>query len=178
MKKEEMRSNQRHVTAELCSAWTDECVRPYASLLNVQVLHVQRVVFDEFSAGFYVFAQQGGEDGLALGYVFEPYLQEGAALGIHGGFPELLGGHFSEAFVALDDVLFAAFVQDVIEEFSGRVFLDDLGLFCSARWLAGFLLGFLGFCVVGLGGAQIFVFVIAFVFVSVFLFRSVCCLCV
>src|SRR5713101_7739009 len=144
MKKEEMRSNQRHVTAELCSAWTDECVRPYASLLNVQVLHVQRIVFDEFSAGFYVFAHQGGEDGFALGYVFEADLQEGAALGIHGCFPKLLGGHFSEAFVALDDVLLAAFVQDVVEKFAGGIFLDDLGLFYAARWLAGFLLGFLG----------------------------------
>src|SRR5208283_3180761 len=113
--------------------------------LDVQVLYVERIVFDEFSAGFYVFAHQGGEDRLALGYVFEPDLQEGAALGIHGGFPELLGGHFSEAFVALDGVLFAAFVEDVVEEFAGGVFLDDLGLFRAALWrLAGFLLSFLG----------------------------------
>jgi hypothetical protein len=42
-------------------------------LLDVQVLHIQRVVFYEFSAGFYVFAHQGGEDSFALGDVFELY---------------------------------------------------------------------------------------------------------
>jgi len=38
--------------------------------LDIQVLHIERVVFYEFSSGFYVFAHQGGEDGFALGYVF------------------------------------------------------------------------------------------------------------
>src|ERR1700693_1581180 len=115
--------------------------------LDVQILHVQRVFFDEFSAGFYVFAHQRSEDGLTLGYVFEADLQKRAALGIHGRFPELLGSHFSEAFVALDDVFSAAFVQDVIEEFAGSMFLDDLRLFrpYSERRLAGFLLRLLGF---------------------------------
>src|ERR1700687_709937 len=119
--------------------------------LDVQILHVQRVVFDEFSAGFYVFAHQRSEDGLTLGYVFEADLQKRAALGIHGRFPELLGSHFSEAFVALDDVLSAAFVQDVIEEFAGSMFLDDLRLFrpYSERRLAGFLLRLLGFFFLG-----------------------------
>jgi len=40
-------------------------------LLDIQVLHIQRVFFDEFAAGFHVFAHQRGEDGLALGDVFE-----------------------------------------------------------------------------------------------------------
>src|SRR5208282_3160490 len=112
---------------------------------------------------------QGGEDGFALGDVFEPHLQKRAAFGIHGRFPELFGGHFAEALVALDGVFFAALVQDVVEEFAGCVFLYDLGLFRAARWrLAGFLLGLFGLFV--LGGAQIFVF--AFAFVSVFLFRA------
>src|SRR5208337_370254 len=38
--------------------------------LDVQVLHVQRVVFDKLAAGFDVFAHQGSEDGFALGDVF------------------------------------------------------------------------------------------------------------
>src|ERR1035437_24540 len=159
----------------------DECKQPgqYALhvdhrvptvLLNIQVLHVQRVVFDEFSAGFYVFAHQRREDGFALGDVFEPDLQEGAALGIHSRFPELLGGHFSEAFVALDDVLFAAFVQDVVEKIASGVFLYDLGLFRAARgWLVGSLLSLLG--VFFLTRAQVFFFVIvlAVVFVHIFI---------
>src|SRR6202453_1092828 len=112
--------------AELCWAWAGDAPRPKTiktnkkvtggqecppqQELDIQVLYVERVVFYEFSAGFHVFAHQGGEDGFALGYVFEADLQERAALGIHGRLPELLGGHFSEAFVALHHVLFAAFV--------------------------------------------------------------------
>jgi len=42
-----------------------------SSGLNIQVLHVQRVVFDEFAAGFNVFAHESGEDGFALGDVFK-----------------------------------------------------------------------------------------------------------
>src|SRR5271169_4155812 len=71
--------------AELRSAWTGGGARPlhdqsqkdgqecppYTLESDIQVFHVQRVVFDELSAGFYVFAHQGGEDGFALGYVFE-----------------------------------------------------------------------------------------------------------
>jgi len=41
--------------------------------LDIQILHIQRVVFDEFAAGFDIFAHQGGEDGFALGDVFKPY---------------------------------------------------------------------------------------------------------
>jgi len=34
---------------------------------NIQVFHVQRVLFDKLTARFYVFAHEGGEDGFALG---------------------------------------------------------------------------------------------------------------
>src|ERR1017187_1131840 len=139
--------------------------------LDIQILHVERVVFDEFSTRFHVFAHQRGEDSFALGYVFQSDLQERAALGIHGGFPELLGGHFSQAFVALDGVLLAAFVQDVIEKFAGGVFLDDFGLFRSSferRKFAGFPLRCLG---LGFSGrAQICAIILARFRVFVFLF--------
>ena len=92
--------------------------------LDVQILHIERVVFDELSAGLYVFAHERRKDRLALGYVFEPYLQKSTALRIHSRFPQLLCRHFSQALVALDDVFLAAFIQYVIEEFTGRVFLD------------------------------------------------------
>jgi hypothetical protein len=39
--------------------------------LDVEVLDVERVVFDEFAAGFDVFAHERGEDGLGFGDVFE-----------------------------------------------------------------------------------------------------------
>jgi hypothetical protein len=44
-----------------------------AHRLNIQVLHVQRVLFDELPASFDVFAHQRGEDGFALGDVFKPH---------------------------------------------------------------------------------------------------------
>lgn len=45
--------------------------RPHTDRLDIQVLYVERIVFDELAAGFYVFAHQRGEDGFALGDVFE-----------------------------------------------------------------------------------------------------------
>jgi len=46
-------------------------IRPHTNKLDIQVLHVEGVVFDELAAGFYVFAHQRGENGFALGDVFE-----------------------------------------------------------------------------------------------------------
>jgi hypothetical protein len=48
----------------------DSLVR--ATRSDVQVLHIQRVFFDELAASFNVLAHQRGEDGFALGEVFEP----------------------------------------------------------------------------------------------------------
>jgi hypothetical protein len=48
-------------------------VRPYMAVLDIQVLYVERVFFDELPAGFDVFTHQRGEDGLALGDVFESH---------------------------------------------------------------------------------------------------------
>jgi len=66
----EIRVTHHRETAELRSAWTGEDVRPYTiktngggqecppytTNLDIQILHVQGVVFYEFSAGFHVFA--------------------------------------------------------------------------------------------------------------------------
>jgi hypothetical protein len=41
---------------------------------DIQILHVERVIFDEFAATLYVFAHQRGEDDLALGGVFQSHL--------------------------------------------------------------------------------------------------------
>jgi hypothetical protein len=49
----------------------DEGVRPYASRLDVQVLHIQRVVFNELAPGFDVLSHQRGEDGLAFGDILQ-----------------------------------------------------------------------------------------------------------
>src|SRR5262245_9196471 len=51
------------------------------SLLDVQVLHVERVVFDEPSARLDLVAHQDGEDFVGLDRVVNPDLEEGAFFG-------------------------------------------------------------------------------------------------
>src|SRR2546427_13249484 len=77
-------------------------------------------------------------------------------LGIHGGFPELLGGHFAQAFVALHAEVFLAFSENIIEQLTSRGFLDDLrfGGALLGHSFGGFLLGF--FDVLALGVAELF----------------------
>src|SRR5580704_11556721 len=70
--------------------------------LDVEVLHVEGVFFDELAASFDVFAHERGEDLFGGGDVLQLDLQECAAGGIHRGLPELRGGHLAEALVALD----------------------------------------------------------------------------
>src|SRR6266581_4394854 len=93
--------------------------------LDVQVLHVEGIVLDELAASLDIFAHKGGEDGFAFREVFQLHRQESAALGIHGCLPELLSRHFSQAFVALNGEILAAFVEHVIEELAGRRLLDS-----------------------------------------------------
>ena len=42
-------------------------------ILNIQILNIQRVVFDELPAGFHVFAHERAEDGFAFRDVFQLY---------------------------------------------------------------------------------------------------------
>jgi hypothetical protein len=43
-----------------------------AEKLDIQILHIQRILFDELAPRFHVFAHEGSEDRLALGDVLEP----------------------------------------------------------------------------------------------------------
>ena len=47
-----------------------EGARPLEARLDIQVLYVQRVLFDELAPGFHVLAHQSAEDGLGFGDVF------------------------------------------------------------------------------------------------------------
>src|SRR5437667_8126857 len=77
-------------------------------------------------------------------------------LGIHGGFPELLGGHFAQAFVALHAEVFFSFSENIIEQLTRRGFLDNLwfGGALLGHSFGGLLLGF--FDVLALGVAELF----------------------
>ena len=80
--------------------------------------------------------------------------QQCAALGIHGGFPELLRAHLAQAFVALHGIFLAAFVQHVLEELAHGLLLDGFRFGLALGGLGTLLLGFL--LVGALGVAQLF----------------------
>src|ERR1035437_9761039 len=92
--------------------------------LDVEVLHVESIVLDELAAGFNVFAHQSGEDGLGFGDVFELDRKQRAPFGIHGGLPQLRGGHFAQALVALYLVVLFALFHDVGEELAGGLLFN------------------------------------------------------
>ena len=85
------------------------CVGPLEGAdLGVDVC-VDGVLLDEFAARAYVVAHEHREDVVGVGSVFKRHLLEEACFGTHGGFPELLGVHFAETFVALGgDAVFGA----------------------------------------------------------------------
>src|SRR5258708_24427363 len=65
-------------------------VRELRTQLNIQVLHIQRILFDKLPPRLDVLTHQRGEDGLALGNVFRLYREQRARLRIHGRLPQLL----------------------------------------------------------------------------------------
>ena len=95
-----------------------------------------------FAAGFDVFAHQRAEDGFALGQVFELDREQGAALGVHGGLPELFRVHFAQTLVARLVVSPAAGLLDVFKEIARVGFFDHFSLdrFFPGDWLRRLLL--------------------------------------
>ena len=86
------------------------------SCLDVQVTDVEGVVFDEFAARFYGVAHQHGEYLAGLYCVFNSNLQQSSLLWVHGCFPELLGIHLAQPFVALDREIFFRRCQHFFEQ--------------------------------------------------------------
>src|ERR1700678_4441723 len=75
--------NRAQSTASAASSgWTGE-TPSLRQPLDIEILYVEGVFFDEFAAGFYVFAHERGKDGFAFGDVFELDGQEGATLRVH-----------------------------------------------------------------------------------------------
>src|SRR5262249_40808632 len=98
---------------------------PALTFSNVQVLHIQRIIFNEPSARLDLIAHEDGEDFVGLDRVVDPDLQERAFFGVHRRLPQLLRVHFAQAFVALNLQILLGRRQDVVEHFVAR---DDLGL--------------------------------------------------
>ena len=55
--------------------------------LNIQVLHIQRILFDEFAAGFDVFSHQCRKNGLGFGNIFELDGEQRTPFRIHRRIP-------------------------------------------------------------------------------------------
>lgn len=68
---------------------------PLQFSLDIQVLHVQGVLFDELAARFHVFAHQCGKDGFGFRDIFQPHGEQCAALRVHRRLPQLFGAHFA-----------------------------------------------------------------------------------
>ena len=92
-------------------------VEVFNSPLNIQVLHFQRVFFNELAAGFDDIAHEDGEDGVSFHLVFDAYLKQGALFGVHGSLPELVGIHFAEALESLHGEGFFAEGHHVLQQF-------------------------------------------------------------
>jgi hypothetical protein len=50
---------------------SDKSVRPTHAKSDIQILYIQRVLFDELSTRLDIFTHEGGEDGFALSQVFK-----------------------------------------------------------------------------------------------------------
>ena len=77
-------------------------MKPRRAKLDIQVADIQCVVFDEFAPRFDLVAHQHGADFVGFDSVVDADLQQGARFRIHGGFPQLFGINFTQAFVTLN----------------------------------------------------------------------------
>ena len=109
-------ARRRRATQPIRSALRPICSPSRVPSLHVQIPHVQRVLFDELAAALHVLAHQRGEDRFRFGQVLQIHFQQRARFGVHGGFPELLGVHFAQPFVALHVDFAGAFALDVFQQ--------------------------------------------------------------
>ena len=61
--------------------------RYFSSQLHVEVLHVESVVFDKFTAGFNCVSHQNGKNLIRFDRVVDSYLEQGTLIRIHRSFP-------------------------------------------------------------------------------------------
>src|SRR5687768_3593854 len=107
---------------------------PWAS--DVQVPHVQRVVFDELPSRLDLVAHQRGEHLVRLGVVLGADLQQGPVLRVHRRRPERVWIHLAKALVAVDrDALLAGGDEEFDELVDGRQ--SDVGILAAAAGSGG-----------------------------------------
>lgn len=72
------------------------------SILNIQILDALGVRLDKGFPRRHLVPHQDVEDVVGFSSVLHLYLEQGAGGRVHGGVPELLGGHLAQALIALD----------------------------------------------------------------------------
>ena len=104
-------------------------------MLDVQILDVQRIVFDKLAPLLDIFAHQRGEYLLGFHKVFQLHLKQRAPLGVHGGLPKLRGSHLAQSLVALDLIVLFSLLDNVGEKLAGGLLFHRLtqGAAGSAR---------------------------------------------
>ena len=69
---------------------------------DIEVHDILGIGFDEFFPPGDIVTHQEGEHAVGIRRIDYGHLQERPLLGVHGRLPELLGGHFAQAFVTLN----------------------------------------------------------------------------
>ena len=104
------------------------------SALDIQVLHVEGVVFDELAARLDLVAHQRGEHQVGFRVILGAHLEQRALGGIHRRFPQRVGIHLAEALVAVHREAAAAGVHEVLDELVERL---DAAVGLAARGFSG-----------------------------------------
>lgn len=116
-------------------------------ILDVEVSDVEGVFFNELATGLHDITHEDGEHAVGFEQVFltQIHAQHATLGGVHGGFEELLGVHFTQAFEALnldaafadaeDGVEDARYIEHGVADGFGPLTLNDLeeGLVLAAE---------------------------------------------
>lgn len=70
--------------------------------------------FDELASRGNLVAHQHREYAVGFGSVVDGYFAQNPGVWVHRGFPQLMGVHFTETFVALDVYALAHFGRDLV----------------------------------------------------------------
>src|SRR6202012_2997602 len=94
--------------------------------LDIQVFHIQRIVFDELAPRFDILAHKRGKDGFRLGNILELNLKQRALFRIHRRLPELWSSHLAQTLISLYLIVLLALLIDVLEELACSLFLPRI----------------------------------------------------
>ena len=102
--------------------------------LDVQILHVERIILDELAARLDRITHQDRKNLVGLNRIINLDLQQRTPLRVHGRLPELLRIHLTQTFVTLDCQILLGRGKHTLKErlarldlFAGAVLAEDEG---------------------------------------------------